>query len=129
MQIYFTLSVHPLVLRKSENSGLDHWTGLLDWTVYTLISRAPPMPPDQNDEQLEDEIQAYVDVIIQCLLATEQRLAEIQCAQENDPLCQEVARYCREGLPEKRRIKGSIKRYYSLSSEISIVDGLLLRNE
>ena len=70
-----------------------------------------------------------MDRIIQCLLATEQRLVEIQCAQENDPLCQEVARYCREGWPEKGRVKGPIKRYYSLSSEISIIDSLLLWNE
>ena len=27
------------------------------------LSRAPLMPPDQNDEQLEDEIQAYMDMI------------------------------------------------------------------
>ena len=48
-----------------------------------------------------------------------------------DPLCQEVARYCREGWGEKGRIKCPIKRYYPGSSEISIVheDGLLMRYE
>ena len=55
------------------------------------FSRAPLMPPDQLDEQLDDEIQVYVDKIIQDLPVTEQRLVEIQRTQENDPLCQEVA--------------------------------------
>ena len=55
---------------------------------------------------------------------------EIQQAQEDDPICQEEAQYyCREDWPEKGRLKGPIKWYYPLSSEISIVRGLFSRNE
>ena len=40
-----------------------------------------------------------------------------------------MARYCWEGRPEKGWIKGPIKRYYLLLSEISIVHRLLMRDE
>ena len=87
------------------------------------------MTPDQHDKHFEEELQVYVDVIVQDLLATERRFEEIRLAQENDPLYQEVAGYCQEGWPEKGQIKGLVKLYYPVSWEISIVDGLLMRNE
>ena len=49
------------------------------------------MEPDQHDKHLEEDVQAYMDVIFQDLLITKQTLKEIQHPQENDPLCQEVA--------------------------------------
>ena len=39
--------------------------------IADTLSRAPMMPLDQLDEQLDDEIQAYVDMIIQDLPVTE----------------------------------------------------------
>ena len=59
------------------------------------------MPPDQLDEKFNDKVQAYVDMIVQDLPVNEQRLVEIQRAQDNDPICQEVAQYCREGWPDE----------------------------
>ena len=97
--------------------------------IADALSRTPLMAPDQHDKHLEEDVQAYVDVIFQDLSISEQRLEEIRHAQENDPLCQEVARYCREGWPKKGQIKGLVKRHYPVSSEISIVAELLMRNE
>ena len=65
------------------------------------LSRAPLMAPDQHNKQHEEDVQAYVDVIFQDIPVTEQRHEEIRRAQENDPLCQEVAWYRREGWREK----------------------------
>ena len=70
-----------------------------------------------------------VDSVIQSLPATERRFEQIRISQESDPACQEIARYCQQGWPEKSEINGPVGRYYSVSSEISIVDGLLMRNE
>ena len=70
-----------------------------------------------------------MNVVFQDLPISEWQLEEIGRAQENDPLHQEVAWYCREGWPGKGQIKGPVKRYYPVSSEISIIDGLLMRNE
>ena len=87
------------------------------------------MAPDQHDKHLEEAVQVYVDVIFQDLSVTEQRHEEIQRAQENDTLCQEVAQYYQEGWPEKGRIKSLVKRYYPVSSETSMVCGLLMKKE
>ena len=48
----------------------------------------------QHDKHLEEDVQAYVDVIFRDLPITEQILEEIRSAQENDPLCQEVVWHC-----------------------------------
>ena len=59
------------------------------------------MAPDQHDKHVEEDVQAYVDVTFHDLPISERRLEEIRRVQENDPLCQEVAWYCREGWPKK----------------------------
>ena len=69
---------------------IDHVPGK-NLVIADALSRAPLMPPDQHNEQLENKIQAYVDIMIQGLLVTEERLMEIQHAQENDHLCQKEA--------------------------------------
>ena len=97
--------------------------------IADALSRAPLMAPDQHNRHFEGDVQAYVDVIFQDLPITERRLEKIRRKQDNDPLCQEVARYCQEGWPEKGRIKGLVNGCYPVSSEISIVDGLFMRNE
>ena len=75
--------------------------------IANALSRAPLMAPDQHNKHFEENVQAYVDVIVQDVLPTELRLEEIWRALENDPLCQEVAQYCQEGWPKKGWIKGS----------------------
>ena len=44
------------------------------------------MAPDQHNKHFEEDVQAYVDAIIQGLPATKRKLEEI-LAQENDSLC------------------------------------------
>ena len=85
------------------------------------IADVPLLAPDQHDKHFKEDVQTYVDVIIQDLLAIERRLEEIRRAQVNDPLYQEVALYCREGWPEKGQIKGLVEQHYPVSSKVSIV--------
>ena len=54
--------------------------------IADALSRAPLMAPDQHDKHLEEDVQAYVDVIFQDLSISKRRLEEIRRAQENDPL-------------------------------------------
>ena len=49
---------------------------------------------------------AYIQVIIDSLPATEERLQEIQEAQQQDELCLEVIKYCQGGWPDKRKLVG-----------------------
>ena len=48
--------------------------------------------------------------------------------QLNDPVCVETAQYCAHGWPDKSCLSVLLKQYYQLSSEISVVNGLLMRN-
>ena len=42
-------------------------------------------------------------------------------------MCNQIKRYCREGWPSKQEVAGAVQPYYSVSAEISIANGLLLR--
>ena len=57
--------------------------------------------------------------------ASERRLKEIAEEQLNDPVCVEIAQYCDQGWPDKSDLSAPL---YQLSSEISVVNGLLMRN-
>ena len=71
--------------------------GVKNLFIAGTLSRVPPMALDQHDKHFDKDVQAYVDVILQDLLDIEWRLEEIRLAQENDPLCQEMAWNCQEG--------------------------------
>jgi len=58
------------------------------------------------------------------LPATDNRLNEVKQAQDSDEICNKtVIRYCREGWPQQ--VKGPIKKFVAVSSELSIHNGLL----
>ena len=42
-------------------------------------------------------------------------------------MCQHLITFCTEGWPNKNRVPGILKPYYQVVSELSVVDGLLLR--
>jgi len=69
----------------------------------------------------------FVSAVIQNLPASEKRLEEIKEYQERDHECQQIAQYCRDGWPEKRILPTAVRPYCELASEISMVDGLLMR--
>lgn len=48
-----------------------------------------------------EEIDLYADSVIAALLATENRLREIQTHQDNDEIIQQLKLYCAEGWPDK----------------------------
>ena len=84
------------------------------------LSRAPIDVPNSADHLLQDECDAYVQYAIQCLPATEKRLDEIKSEQEKDEICREVVGYCNLGWPEKSRLYGILKKYHSVSAELSV---------
>ena len=71
---------------------------------------------------------AYVRAIFNSLPATDKRLLQIQAAQEEDPTCILLKKYCLEGWPSKQKLKGEISKYLHTASELSICEGLILRN-
>ena len=50
--------------------------------IADALSSAPLMAPDQQNKHFKEDVQAYVDAIIQGVPATEQRLEGIRLAQK-----------------------------------------------
>lgn len=67
-----------------------------------------------------------MNVIFKSLSTTEleRPLEGIKQSQHNEPVCRELARYCRNGWPNTDNITGMIKK---VSSQINIIKGLLMR--
>ena len=61
------------------------------------LSRAPIMTTNSSDDLFHDEVEAYIQVVMQNLPATEKRLAEIQVHQERDETCKMVRDFCKQG--------------------------------
>ena len=69
-----------------------------------------------------------MDVSICNLPVTGGRLQQYQKAQESDPVCAQVRRYCMEGWPdEKKKISSELSQYWKVRSHLVVCqDGLLL---
>ena len=99
-----------------------------DLVLADTLLRAPEGLPTEQDLLLESDTSAFIDFVMESLPASEHRLKEIEEEQLNDPVCIEIAQYCAQGWPDKSCLSAPLKQYYQLSSEISVVNGLLMRN-
>ena len=68
-----------------------------------------------------------VDLVMKNLLATERRIEEIRKAQEADEVCRTIIRYSKEGWPTRNHVKGRVKPYLSVASELVVHGGILVR--
>ena len=59
------------------------------------LSRLPDLKSDNAAEDLQKEVEAYVNLIVEHLPASEKKLEEIAREQDNDPICKQVKEYCR----------------------------------
>ena len=98
-----------------------------DLVTADTLSRAPVLDPTLADEKFQLKLHAFLDLVIQNLPATEERLQEIQRHQDRDPVCSQVKHYCQYGWPHKSTPKGPIKKYAPAVEELSVHKGLLLR--
>ena len=95
-------------------------------TIADTLLRAPCSNSTQDDRLLHDEADAYVQVMIQTLPATEKRLAEIKRRQEEDEVCKQIVKYCQKGWPSIRSIPEALKKFHPVAAELSVQKGLLL---
>ena len=80
----------------------------------------------KDDNLLQDETDAYIQLMIQTLPATENRLEEIKRRQE-DEVCKQIVKYCQKGWPSIKSIPQALKKFYPVAAELSVQNGLLLR--
>ena len=95
-------------------------------TADTLL-RAPVAEGTSLDQSLQEEVNAYVQLTLESLPASEGRLAEIREAQDKDETCQQIAKYCQSGWPLKNKLFGPVKKFYSVATELAVAQGILMR--
>ncbi|KAI4879198.1 hypothetical protein NFI96_009429 [Prochilodus magdalenae] len=106
---------------------IQHVPGKNLITADTL-SRAPLSDAlTQADQQLEKDVQVFVDSVVLSLPVTETRLKQIQEAQAADTTFQKVKHYCLTGWPEKHAVHRDLKQFWQVRAELTVVDNLLLK--
>ena len=98
--------------------------------LYTAdaLSRAPLADQDvQSTSSHCDLAEANVLSTISYLPASDQKLKVYKQAQSNDPICQQVLKFCRDGWPaDKKNLDLTLKPYWDAQRELTEGDGLLM---
>ena len=76
---------------------------------------------------MQDEADAYIQLTLQSLPATEKRLDEIERKQKEDEVCQLIVKYCKKGWPSISSVPQEVRKFYPVAAELSVQKGLLLR--
>ena len=103
---------------------INHVPGKELYTADTL-SRAPVTNVNGVDD-LTDEINMFVNVVMQGLPVTDTWVEEIKRHQIEDETIREITRYVREGWPEKEKLKGIARHYWPYRAQLTLVNELLL---
>ena len=96
-------------------------------TIADMLSRAPTEVYDCNDQELEQDSQVFVNSVIASLPASEQQLQRIKQFQQNDPVCKQLFQFCQTKWPSQSSLSEKVKPYCSVSAEISIENGLIMK--
>ena len=98
-----------------------------DLVIADMLSRAPVSEPTTKDRTLQHETEAFIDLVLSNLPATEERLKEVRKHQKNDEECQQISEFCHSGWPEPHLLSAALKPYSPLAGEFSVQNDLLLR--
>ena len=91
-----------------------------DLSTADALSRAPVSNTTSSDELLSEEADAYLQMAVQSLSATEKRLKEVRSHQQTDLVCKKIATYRQDGWPSKYGIHESAKLFYSIAGKLSV---------
>ena len=95
-------------------------------TIADTLSRAPTHNAAATDEQFGQDTEMFVEAITTALPATAKCLTEIVKKQDEDEICTQVKQFCQKGWP-KQHMPDSLKAYHSVSAELSVHNGILMR--
>ncbi|GBN21216.1 hypothetical protein AVEN_3863-1 [Araneus ventricosus] len=117
----------PLYLVDVREVSVDKspiiWKGLF---AADALSRNPQKVPYKREE-LEAEIDAFIQMITSSLPASSRRLDELRVAQLKDETRQKLTDYVLKGWPSKKEVDTLCAPYWQNRYEISVQDGLLVR--
>lgn len=102
---------------------ISHVPGKLLYTADTL-SRAPVTTVSKDKEELG--MNSFVEAIVSSLPADDSKLEEYRQGQEEDNICSQVINYCQSEWPNKANISQAIQPYWTVRTELSYINKLLL---
>lgn len=103
--------------------SIEHVPGKEMWTADAL-SRAPVEPA----ESMEEEVEAYVQVVTGLLPASSNYLKEMESAQRDDPMCRQIMEYCTQSWPSKSRIARELALYFKYRDSLTVQDKMLVKD-
>ena len=95
--------------------------------IADTLSCAPSGRQEKNGTEFEAETSTFVDMIMQGLPASNNRLNEIREKQASDPVTCELSTLSQEGWPSKSVIKRELLPYWKIRSEFTVHEGLLMK--
>ena len=95
--------------------------------IADTLCRAPVAQISVVDQTLTEEVDAYVDMIVTSLPATDVMIQDIKSSQASDATCQKIHEYLQAGWPHKSQLRNDVKPFMSVSTELSQQNGLLMR--
>ena len=90
--------------------------------IADTLSRAPAGEATQAENLLEEESRPYVNLVLESIPATEQRLEEIRRHQELD-----ITEFCQMGWPKAKQLSSEMRKYFPMAAEFTVENNLLLR--
>ena len=102
---------------------ISHIPGKLLYTANTL-SRAPVNTVSKDKEEVG--MNSFVQAIVSSLPADDSKLEEYRQGQEEDNICSQVINYCQSEWPNKANISEAIQPYWTIRTELSYINKLLL---
>lgn len=92
--------------------------------VADALSRSPLT--DIGDEHTDQEVQAYVESVVENAPISSQKLDKIRSATQQDEELQKIVQFIRNRWPPKTSLLPSLHGYYSARAHLSETDGLVL---
>ena len=92
--------------------------------VADTLSRSPLR--DSGDDHTDQEVQAYVESVVENAPVSSQKLDKIRSATLQDEELQKIVQFIRNRWPPKTLLLPSLHGYYSARAHLSETDGLVL---
>lgn len=106
---------------------ISHLPGKELITADTL-SRAP-LSKHSDPDDLEEEVNLYVNFVYSALPASDQRIESIKERQSQDEVCRLIIDYTSVGLPERNKLTSALQPYWPDRGNLTVIHGLLVKGD
>ncbi|XP_028514411.1 uncharacterized protein K02A2.6 [Exaiptasia diaphana] len=107
--------------------SISHVAGK-DLITADTLSRAP-LSKCSNPDDLQDEINLYVNFVYSLLPATDQRIENIKERQRQDEVCRTILEYTSAGWPERNKVPSALQSYWADRGSLTVIHGLLVKDD